>query len=225
KFWLNATQITWCDVPKQLQIIANALCQFYDFSPCNRLPCEFIYSSTKTLVDIKCPKYGNVWRNKPNDTLEEFQCKRGYSLDLFNIDERNQSYPSIIADPFTPISNDFYVKVLHNRYRSCNSMWGIQFNFESLSYYPWSGDRQKTKLFDVTFGYDRSVYDFVPPPWLMNYIDGIDQTSKRLSLEQVMNNKKSVNSLQRKELFWTNEQSNAKMNNSSHIQSPILWMN
>ncbi|CAF1633548.1 unnamed protein product, partial [Adineta ricciae] len=180
----------WCDVPKELQVITNALCQFYGAPSCTRLPCHMIYSSSDTLIKIDCPSNGQITMNEKKD----FQCKSGYSLDLFNIDERNQSYPSIIADPFTPITNSFYVKVLHNQYRSCNSMWGILFNFESLSYYPWSGDREKMKLFDVTFGYDRSVYDFVPPPWLINYIDGIDHTPKRLSLKQVMTNKKPINS-------------------------------
>ncbi|CAF1673001.1 unnamed protein product, partial [Adineta ricciae] len=209
----------WCDVPKELQVITNAICQFYQAPSCTRLPCHMIYSSSDTLTNVDCASNGQIGTNEKKD----FQCKRGYSLDLFNIDKRNQSYPSIIADPFTPISNDFYVKVLHNRYRSCNSMWGMIQTHESLSYYPWSSDQQKMKLFDVTFGYDRSVYDFVPPPWLMNYIDGIDQTSKRLSLKHVMTNKKPIHSPSNTDDYWINQQTNSSQ--SSYVKASTLWMN
>ncbi|CAF1395355.1 unnamed protein product [Adineta ricciae] len=213
----------WCDVPKELQVITNALCQFYGTPSCTRLPCHMIYSSSDTLTNIDCASNGQISTKVSTKRNKKFQCKRGYSLDLFMKDNENQSYPSIIADPFTPITNSFYVKVLHNQYRSCNSMWGMIQTHESLSYYPWSGDREKMKLFDVTFGYDRSVYDFVPPPWLINYIDGIDQTPKRLSLKQVMTNKKPINSPSNRDDYWINQQTNSIQ--SSYVKASILWMN
>ncbi|UJR29853.1 hypothetical protein I4U23_017396 [Adineta vaga] len=232
QLYSNKHQILWCDVPQELQIIANAICRLYNSFQfqCNRLPCHLIYSSTDSLIKLNCLKNGRIIRT--NQSLEiqpDFQCIRGYSLDLFLKDSQTQSYPSIIADPFSPISNDLYVKILNNQYRSCNSMWGVYFKEESLSYYPWTGDREKLKLFDVSFGYDRSVYDFIPDPWLMNYVDRIIDSSKRLSLEQVMKNKQPINVASNKEIYWTNLPSNSigenKSSESSYVKSPILWMN
>ncbi|UJR29854.1 hypothetical protein I4U23_017397 [Adineta vaga] len=229
QLYSNKHQTSWCDVPQELQIIANAICRFYEVSNCTRLPCHLIYSSPTSISNVQCTSNYQIIKTKIKNIQSNFQCKLGYSLDLFLKDSQNQSYPSIIADPFSPISNDLYVKILNNQYRSCNSMWGVYFNYESLSYYPWTGDREKLKLFNVSFGYDRSVYDFIPDPWLMNYIDQIIDASRRLSLEQVMKNKQPINVASNKEIYWTNLPSNSigenKSSESSYVKSPILWMN
>ena len=201
---LTKDSLSWCVIPTELQLIANALCRFYKVTNCTRLPCQMIYSSPSTIVDIHCRNDGRMMTSDNHRTTSDLQCRRGISLDLFIKQANHSSYPSIIADPFSPITTDLHVAVLHNQYRSCDSMWGVLFNFESLSYYPWTGDREKMKLFDATFGYDRSVYDFTPQPWLFNYVDRITLSPNRLSMHEVMRSKKVIHSETPSDVYWTN---------------------
>ncbi|UJR29852.1 hypothetical protein I4U23_017395 [Adineta vaga] len=207
----------WCDIPEELNHLAKTLCRLYNIRSCSRLPCLMIYSSAGSFDDIKCLNGGRIVRN--NEYKSDFTCKVGYALDLFHKDSNDLSYPSIIADSYASISNELYVDVLNNLYRSQNSMWGLIFNFESISNYPTAADKDKLRLFNVTYGYDRSIYEFIPWPWLFNYVDSITKTPKRLSLEEVMKKKKTINSSSN----WMNLQTNSSK--ESYVKAPILWMN
>ena len=213
KYKANAS--AWCDVPWQIRPLADDLCRMYNVQDCRRLPCHFIYSSSDTLEDIQCLNDGRIQTstNENSDLL----CKRGYSLDLFLNDS---SYPSIIADPLTPFSDRLYRYTLEEDYRSCDSIWGLRFNFESITNYPWAGKKKNLQLFDLTFGYDRAIYDFVPRPWLYNYIERLKFNSKRLPIDEVMKKKKPIQSPS--QIYWTNTQT---VWNSSYVRSPIVWMN
>jgi hypothetical protein len=199
--------VTLCDIPSELQMISNGICRMYNIDDCKRLPCQMIYSSPSTLEDIKCFNDGRVWKkidDKSGEKQSDILCKRTFTLDLFLKKSDDYSYPSLIGDPITPLSDDLYIKVLNNNYRSCDSIWGFNFNFESISHYPWAADRNKLKLFDVTFGYDRSLYDFIPAPWLFNYVERLKFNEKRLSLQTVMETKKPIRSNKSSDIYWTN---------------------
>ncbi|CAF3938692.1 unnamed protein product [Adineta steineri] len=130
---LKKDEALWCDIPVELQFLAKALYQQYRMNNYARLPCHVIYSSSTTLKDVKCSY------NRQNQAY--FECKRGLSLDLFLSKSEKYSYPSLIADPDLPFSSYAYITVLNNQYRSCSSMWGFEFNYESIIYYPWMADR------------------------------------------------------------------------------------
>ena len=142
-----------------------------------------------------------TWTDQIRHTTE---CKRGSSLDLFIQKWQKYSYPSLIADPYLPLSDDLYRNVLHNRYRSCSSMWGFHFNYESIIYYPWTANRNKLALFDVTFGYDRSIHDFTPPSYLLTYVEQLRFTSERLTIQQAMDSKKTIHSVTKSDFYWPN---------------------
>ena len=192
----NETQ--WCDVPLELRFLVEAICRLYDMGRCARLPCRLIYSSPSTLEDVRCNR--DLFRqNQPH-----YKCQRSSSLDLFLQKSQTYSYPSLIADPYVRFTEDLYDNVLHDRYRSCSSMWGFHFNYESIIYYPWTADRNKLALFDVTFGYDRSIHDFTPPSHLLTYIDQLKFTSKRLTVQGAMNSKKAIHSVTNSDVYWPN---------------------
>ncbi|CAF1045972.1 unnamed protein product [Adineta ricciae] len=218
-------RVSWCEIPKELNLLAQSLCRLYNIRRCSHLPCQLIYSSAGSFEDMKCLNGGRILQNQHSSAgiKHDFLCKSGYALDLFVKTSNDLSNPSIIADSYAPIVNDLYVDVLNNQYRSSNSMWGLIFNFESISNYPTAADREKLKFFNVTFGYDRSIYEFVPGPWLFDYVDQIIDTSKRLSLKQVMTNKKPINSPSNTDDYWINQQTNSIQ--SSYVKASILWMN
>ncbi|CAF2941354.1 unnamed protein product [Rotaria sp. Silwood2] len=223
---------SWCDIPDKLRLISNAICRIYNLGDCKRLPCRMIYASPSTLEDVKCMNDGRRLKIDDNVSIEHqsnLQCKRGFTLDLFLKKYDNSAYPSIIADPLVPISKELYIDVLYNNFRSCDSMWGFIFNFESISNYPWAADSQNLKLFDITLGYDRSVYDLIPAPWLFNYVEQLTFNSKRLSIEKAMSSKKPIHSITISDNYWTNtltlSSMQQKKSNTSHVRAPILWMN
>jgi hypothetical protein len=179
----------------------------YDMGNCARLPCRLVYSSATTLVDVTCNHHGQTTRindNLPRQYQPYYHCKRGFTLDLFSNKFQKSSYPSLIADPYTRLSDDLYLYVLHNYYRSCTSIWGFHFRYESIIYYPWTADPDKLKLFDVTFGYDTSIHDFPPPPYLFVYVEQSKFTSKRLTTQQAMNSKKPIHSVTTSDVYWPN---------------------
>ncbi|CAF1372739.1 unnamed protein product [Didymodactylos carnosus] len=143
-----------------------------------------------------CMKGGKIFQNKI-DKRPEYVCKRSFALDLFL---SNSSYPSIIAEGATPLDDKLYVNVLNKSFRSNDSIWGLIFNFESIIYYPWAGDRKRLKLFDITYGYDRSLYDLTPRPWLFACIDRLTN----ISIEKAIQNKKEISS--NVTTYWTNTQ-------------------
>ncbi len=197
----------WCDIPSELREISNAICRMYTGNVCTRLPCPMIYSSFNTLEDIRCIHGGRVMRKTDDQSLEkqsDLLCKRGFSLDLFLKKSANDSYPSIIADALTPLSKELYHDLLNRNFRSCDSIWGFTFNFESIINYPWAADQNNLKLFDITFGYNRLIYDLIPVPWLFNYLEQIKSNSKRLSIENVMTRKKAILSRTNSDIYWTN---------------------
>ncbi|CAF1357474.1 unnamed protein product [Adineta ricciae] len=212
----------WCDVPEDLQFLSRTICQLYAIDDCTRLPCHLVYSTAETLENIKC-------RNPHGQIQSYYECKRGFSFDLFTKNFSRYSYPSLIADPFSPFRDNVYVNLLHNYYRSCSSIWGFFFKYESIIYYPWVGDENKLKLFDITYGYDRSIHDFIAPSHLFLYIDQLKFTSKRLTVNEVMNSKKPIYSTSTSDIYWPNLSKkffiDNATNNSSYIKAPILWMN
>ncbi|CAF0897807.1 unnamed protein product [Adineta steineri] len=225
-------QTLWCNIPDELQLISKTICQIYNIHDCTRLPCRMIYSSPNTLKDVNCTYDGRIFKVNNDSSIQnqpDLTCKMDYSLDLFIKKSSDYSYPSMIVDAFIPLLTYEYKNILNNKYRSCDSMWGVTFNFESISNYPWAADRKKLKLFDVTFGYDRSLYDFIPHPWLYDYIEQINSTSRRLSMQQVMSNKVPINSTTYSDIYWTNKEMNSngqnKTANESYVKSSILWMN
>jgi hypothetical protein len=204
---LKRNETLWCDVPVDLKYLTKAICRLYDMGNCARLPCRLIYSSPTTLEDVKCSHHGQITRtndNLPTQNHPYYECKSGFSLDLFLNKFDKDSYPSVIADPYLRFSDDLYLNVLHNQYRSCTSMWGFHFRYESIIYYPWTADRDKLKLFDITFGYDSSIHDFPPPSHLSVYVEQLEFTSKRLTLQQAMNSKKAIHSLTTSDVYWPN---------------------
>lgn len=205
--YLKDNKTLWCDVPLKFELISNEICKMYQKSNCKRLPCKMIYSSLNQFKDIKCLNNGQISLNS-SDIL----CKGSYSLDILTKSERYNSYPSIIVDGFIPLSNNLYKNILNKFYRSCDSIWGFIFNFESITHYPWAGNKNSLKLFDISFGYDRSIYDFIPKPWLYNYIEKLKDNSNRLSIKEVIQMKKSLLNIS-----W--------INHSSYVKSAIVWMN
>jgi hypothetical protein len=204
---LKKNETLWCDVPVDLQFLTKAICRLYDIGNCARLPCRVIYSSPTTLEHVKCSHHGQTTRTNNNLSRQNqpyYECKRGFSLDLFINKFQKYSYPSLIADPYLRFADDLYINVLHNQYRSCTSMWGFHFRYESISYYPWTADRDKLKLFDVTFGYDRSIHDFTAPPHLFVYAEQLKFTSKRLTVQQAMNSKPPIHSITKSDVYWPN---------------------
>jgi len=205
--YLTKNNPSWCDVPSELLIISNAICRMYSGNDCTRLPCQMIYSSLNTSEDVKCTHGGRIKKTTDEKSIEkqsDILCKRAFSLDLFLKKSDDFSYPSIIGDSLTPLSNELYINVLNNQFRSCDSIWGLIFNFESITNYPWNADQKKLQLFDITFGYDRSLYDFVPAPWLFNYVEQLKSNSTRLSIEKVMERKKVIHSNTTSDIYWTN---------------------
>lgn len=205
--FLTKNRTLWCDVPAELRLISNAICRIYNRNDCTRLPCQLVYSSSNTLEDVKCMKGGRILKKHDGNSAQQqpdYLCKRGFSLDLFVKKSDNFSYPSIIADAVSPLSDDLYIDVLNEKFRSCDSMWGFLFNFESVSHYPWAADKKKRKLFDITFGYDRLLYDLIPAPWLFNYVEQLKLNSKRLSMQKAMNSKKPIHSETTSDIYWTN---------------------
>jgi hypothetical protein len=170
-----------------------------------------VSSSSKTLKTIQCSNNGQI-NPKENNSIE---CQIGYSLDLF----LNQLKPSIIVDSLTKFNEELYLNELNSKYRSFDSIWGIRFNFESISNYPWNKDENYLKLFDIKYGYDRSIYDFIPKPWLFNYIEQIH----KLTIEQIIQMKKPISS---SNIYWINQENiYSFLNKSSYVRSPILWLN
>lgn len=205
---INRNETLWCDVPVELKFLSDGICRRYDINDCTRLPCRLIYSSVKTLEEIKCSHQGH--KTRTNDSLFEqhqgyYECKIGYSLDLFSKTFQQHSNPSLIADPYVRFSDDLYVNVLNNHYRSCTSIWGFYFRYESIVYYPWTGDPNKLKLFDITFGYDRSIHDFIPTSHLFGYVEQLKVTSKRITTQQAMNSKKSFVSATKSDVYWPSQ--------------------
>ncbi|CAF0897825.1 unnamed protein product [Adineta steineri] len=225
-------QTLWCKIPDELRLISTAIFRLYNIRNHTHLPCSMIYSSNNTLEDIKCKNNGQISKRSNDDSTDnqaELTCRHGSTLDLFINKSADYSYPSIIADALNPLSDDLYIDILNNKYRSCNTMWGFKLNHESISYYPSTTNPQKSNLFDVTFGYDRSIHEFIPHPWLYTYIEHIKFTPQRLSMQQVMNNKVKINSIKHSDIYWTNQPANSngqnKRTNVSYVKSPILWMN
>ncbi|CAF1392736.1 unnamed protein product, partial [Rotaria sordida] len=92
---------------------------------CKRLPCRMIYASSSTLEDVKCMNDGRVLKSDNGVSMEHksnLQCKRGFTLDLFLKKYDNSAYPSIIADPLTPITKELYIDVLNNNFRTCDNV-------------------------------------------------------------------------------------------------------
>ena len=198
----SSNRSLWCDVPKELKSISNAICRTYNMGDCKRLPCQMLYTSPGTLKDIKCRNGGQVFRTSDilqSEYQSSHQCKRGSTLDLFL---NKFSSPSIIADLFTPFSKELYIDVLNSNFRTCNSIWGFVFNFESVTNYPWTADNHILKLFDVTYGYDRSIYDFIPAPWLFNYVEQLKFGTKRLSMHKALSTKKPIHSIKDPDIYW-----------------------
>ena len=207
RIFLTKNRTLWCDVPAELRSISNAICRMYNRNDCTRLPCQLVYSSPSTLKDVKCMKGGRVMKNNDDNSVQQqpdYLCKRGFSLDLFVKRSDDFSYPSIIADAVSPLSDDLYIDVLNEKFRSCDSMWGFLFNFESVSHYPWTADKKKRKLFDITFGYDRLLYDLIPAPWLFNYVEQLKLNSKRLPMQKAMDSKKLIYSETTSDIYWPN---------------------
>ncbi|CAF3922440.1 unnamed protein product [Rotaria sordida] len=118
-------QTSWCAVPNKLRLISTAICQAYKMGDCKRLPCKMIYASSSTLEDVKCMNDGRVLKSDNGVSMEHksnLQCKRGFTLDLFLKKYDNSAYPSIIADPLTPITKELYIDVLNNNFRTCDNV-------------------------------------------------------------------------------------------------------
>ena len=179
------------------------ICQKYLKRDCPELPCELVHSSAKSLQDLKCLHGGRVWREKDDGEQRAMHsCHRGFALDLFSRKDNRVSYPSINTHALTSFSDQLYSNVLHLQFRTRDSMWGLNFNFESISHYPWAADREKLALFDLTFGYDRQIYDFVPQPWLFDYVERLKFNTSRLTLEKAMEEKRLVRSPRDGNSYW-----------------------
>ena len=192
----------WCNVPVKLRPIADALCQKYFKKNCAQLPCELIHSSPKTLTNLTCADGGRVWTAGAQQPM--LPCKRGYSLDLFSVKNKPISYPSISAHALVSFDNQLYHEVLGKQFRTPDSIWGMTFNFESILNYPWAADQKQLEIFNVTSGYNRQIYDFVPAPWLFNYVERLKSNASRLPLETVMNDKKLIQSARDANNYWPN---------------------
>jgi hypothetical protein len=197
----------WCDVPNALRILSNSICRMYLKKDCTRLPCHMVYANQSTLDDIKCYPNGKVMTHNaknPEENQKYFLCKSGYSLSLFLKESDKFSYPSIIADVSLSSAKQFYTNVLNKKFRSPSSVWSLFFNFESIINYPSAANRDLLKLFNVTFGYDRSVYDFIPTPWLFGFVHRLVNISKRLSMIEAMGHKTPIHPLINSNQYWTN---------------------
>ena len=154
----------------------------------------------------------------------DIRCQKGIALEYFLHRTANYSYPSIIADSLMPMSDELYLKVLNSTFRSRSSIWGFYFNFESISNYPWAADRKYLNLFDITFGYDRALYDVVPGPWLFNYVDQLKPGERRLSLKEVLQKKTPIRSTNEMNFSWI-ENVRTGGNQRVDVTAAVLWMN
>ena len=92
--------------------------------------------------------------------------------------------------------------ILQKFYRTPTNVWGFSFHGESTRYYPWAGDQTLLKLFDVTEGYDRQLYNLLIPSYFPRTYDQL--IVNRLSYTEVQNN---------------------HMNRPSYVKSSILYIN
>ena len=204
-------RLRFCNVPEDLIPIADAICASFGQSDCRRLPCSMVHGTSTNIEDLRCMKGGRVVQSsdvQPNDSSNNFiLCKYGVSLDLFSKKNEYLYYPSIVTDAVAHLTHTLYTDTLHRLYRSPESIWGFIFNFESIGNYPWAADSTILKLFNVTFGYDRNIYDFTPTPWLFNYVAHLKPDGQIMPIETVMNNKKTILSDRNRNLYWPNHQS------------------
>lgn len=205
----DRSKLKFCNVPDFLRIIAAEICAAYGKSNCNRLPCSMIYSLMAEKKEIKCGRNGLIGytsddnnMNLPAEPLTT--CKVGYSLDLFLENGPASIQPSILIDAYTQISIKVLVETLNTRFRSPQSVWGFYFNFESITNYPWAGDSNIIDLFNITYGYDRRKYDFIPTPWLFDYVTALMDGGTRLKIQDALNSKRPIATVQKLINFWPN---------------------
>ncbi|CAF0780441.1 unnamed protein product [Didymodactylos carnosus] len=161
------------------------------------------------MKNIQCMKGGKIFEKKNMNDKPDILCQSGVSLDLFGRNNGQfKSYPSILTNKMLVLDDKLWRDVL-SQFRSYDSVWGFHFDGESIDYYPWASEYKKLRLFDVTMGYNRQLYDWITPGYLLHYVPNITNPSLRLSANNVMVMKKSVTAYK----------------NNSEITAPVMWIN
>lgn len=170
-----------CRIPSIYSRISDGLCKMYSRKQCDQFDCEMIYSSKVNRRSVKCLSDGQIFRE--NSLEDSIQCEFGSSLDLF------AESSSMIVDSYVEFSEEFYLRTIP---RDSQSILTTNFNFESISNYPWN--RNVRRNLNFSFGYDRSLFDFIPKPWLYDYLHLIKQNQFNLTVKQIIANKKRIHS-------------------------------
>ncbi|CAF1098741.1 unnamed protein product [Didymodactylos carnosus] len=226
---LAALNVPLCSVPVELKPIADAHCKAYD-GECFELPCHYIDPPSVeagTMNDVMCTREGKKVAEHQN---ADIHCKSSHSLNLFRNAMKNQSsysYPSVIIEGLTKITDELWINVL-SKYRSHDTMWGMLFNGESIAYYPWAGDYKKIRLFDITMGYDRSLYDIATPGYVLEYAQMIIKKPKRflhVSRMKTLIYPKNTSTGSRPWNSVLENKNKMYTSRKTYVTAPIMWMN
>lgn len=184
-----------CTAPQDLRHVLNEICHAHHLSECDRFPCDMIHADMAGTHKIQCYRGGRsnrTWLHETETSLEpSFSCQIGPSLDLFRVHNNNSVYPSMIIHGYDEILRTRYVEAF-KQLRSKESVWGLYFNLESLSYYPWAGDPKIVTQFNITLGYDRQIYDVISSAWLFPRVERLKPGPNRMTSADVLNSKKPI---------------------------------
>jgi hypothetical protein len=217
--------MSMCDIPEQVQPIADAFCFSVLGKDCIQLPCVLVYQSNKT---DQYNIYLSNGRNNINIRTEEanssevhqINCVTSPALELFMY---GSPYPSLITNGFGRITKELYGDVLSQHFRSPNSVWGLSLIGESIQYYPWAGTKSILSLFDITHGYDRDLYNVITNAYLPQ-----DQqhfmSNTRVSFDSAMLDKEQVPSFVTAPIFWMNANCYTPSNRTEYMKELMSYI-
>jgi hypothetical protein len=215
-----------CNVSDRVRSIANAYCKNVLRRPCPKLPCVLVHQSSTSDIRIRTQLNGQIINAKDVKTKTNaskaiyIECIKSPALDLFT---HGPPYPSLRIDGKSRIENKLFGNVLTLHYRSPESIWGLYFNWESIGYFPWSGDKSILSFFDITQGYDRHLYDTILDGHLMPHVSSL-LTDNRVSFSSAISSKNQTPSYITAPTLWMNENCYAVSNRSGYMKEIMSYM-
>jgi hypothetical protein len=215
-----------CDVPDQVRSIANTYCENVVGRPCPKLPCVLVHQSST--LDVRITSLANGRIVNGNDVKTEtdasnglhIECIKSPALELFT---HGSPYPSLRTNGAYQNEKELFGNVLTRHYRSPESIWGLYFNWESIVYYPWSGEKSTLSFFDITQGYDRYLYDVAVDAYLLSYVPGF-LPGTRLSIDAAISSKKPTPSYVTASTLWMSKNCDAKSNRTGYMKELMSYM-
>jgi hypothetical protein len=215
-----------CNVSDRVRSIANAYCKNVLRRPCPKLPCVLVHQSSTSDIRIRTQLNGQIINAKDVKTKTNaskaiyIECIKSPALDLFT---HGPPYPSLRIDGKSRIENKLFGNVLTLHYRSPESIWGLYFNWESIGYFPWSGDKSILSFFDITQGYDRYLYDVAVDAYLLRHVSSLIPNT-RVSSGFAISSKEQTPSYVTAPTLWMNQNCNPKSNRSGYMKELMLYM-